>query len=160
MSILLNLSSAILGAGFYTLFTAYRYISERTYEPAYNTINLLRFFLGVVSGVILANFGPNIGAKEYNPIILGLIGGYSSEAVNQILLRVSEVLVAAIKGSGKDEYKQHEAILQTESKNQQNLQRQQMVTTLGDILREAIDKQAPPEVIDSIKMAMDEQNTL
>ena len=78
MSILLNLSSATLGAGFYTLFTTYKYISERTYEPAYNTINLLRFFLGIVSGVILANFGPNIGAKEYNPILLGVIGGYSS----------------------------------------------------------------------------------
>ncbi len=158
MSILLNLSSATLGAGFYTLFTTYKYISERTYEPAYNTINLLRFFLGIVSGVILANFGPNIGAKEYNPILLGLIGGYSSEAVNQILLRVTEVLVAAIKGSGKDDFKQREAVLQAEAKNQQILQRQQMVTTLGDVLRDAIDKQAPPEVIDSIKKAMDELN--
>jgi hypothetical protein len=158
MSILINLSAATLGAGFYTLFTAYKYISERTYEPAYNTINLLRFFLGIVSGVILANFGPNIGAKEYNPILLGLIGGYSSEAVNQILLRVTEVLVAAIKGSGKDDFKQREAVLQAEAKNQQNLQRQQLVTSLGDVLRDAIDKQAPPEVIDKTKNAMNEQN--
>ena len=146
MSILINLSAATLGAGFYTLFTAY------------NTIDLLRFSLGIVSGVMLANFGPNIGAKEYNPILLGLIGGYSSEAVNQILLRVTEVLVAAIKGSGKDDFKQREAVLQAEAKNQQILQRQQMVTTLGDVLRDAIDKQAPPEVIDSIKKAMDELN--
>lgn len=158
MSILLNLSTATLGAGFYTLFTTYKYISERTYEPAYNTINLLRFFLGIVSGVILANFGPNIGAKEYNPILLGLIGGYSSEAVNQILLRVTEVLVAAIKGSGKDDFKQREAVLQAEAKNQQSLQRQQTVIALGNVLKDAIDKQAPAEVIDSIKKAMDEQN--
>jgi hypothetical protein len=154
----MNLSAATLGAGFYTLFTAYKYISERTYEPAYNSINLLRFFLGIVSGVILASFGPDIGAKEYNPIVLGLIGGYSSEAVNQILLRMTEVLGAAIKGSGKDDYKQREAVLQAEAKNQQNLQRQQTVIALGNVLRDAIDKQAPPEVIDSIKKAMDEQN--
>ena len=78
--------------------------------------------------------------------------------MNQILLRVTEVLVAAIKGSGKDDFKQREAVLQAEAKNQQILQRQQMVTTLGDVLRDAIDKQAPPEVIDSIKKAMDELN--
>jgi hypothetical protein len=163
MNLYMNLSAATLGAGFYTLFTAYKYISERTYEPAYNSINLLRFFLGIVSGVILASFGPEIlgqqgGSQKFSPVVFGLIGGYASEAVNQILLRVSEVLVAVIKGSGKDDFKQREAMLQAEAKSQQSIQRQQVVTALGDVLKNAIDKQAPADVIDGIKKAMDEQS--
>ena len=78
--------------------------------------------------------------------------------MNQILLRVTEVLVAAIKGSGKDEFKQREALLQTQAKDQQSIQRQQTVIALGNVLKDAIDKQAPSEVIDSIKKAMDELN--
>jgi hypothetical protein len=106
------LGAAIIGATFYSLFTALKYIVSRTYDPQYGTVYLVRFLLGVVAGVILANFGKDIGAN-LNGINVGgplfaLIGGYSSEVVNQILMRVSETLLASIKGSGDDQVKAKE----------------------------------------------------
>jgi hypothetical protein len=100
------MGSAILGASFYSTFTAYRYLVSRTYDPQYTAVYMIRFLLGVVAGLILANFGKDfLSAGANGGIKLGgptfaLLGGYSSEAVNQILLRVTEVLVSAIKGGG------------------------------------------------------------
>ncbi|HEX8106594.1 MAG TPA: hypothetical protein VF516_02650 [Kofleriaceae bacterium] len=99
------LAAAILGASFYNLFTAYKYILDRTFDPQYKTIYAVRYVLGVVSGFVLANFGDQLGLSKVNGLSIGgplaaLIGGYSSDAVNQILLRVSEILSAVVKGSG------------------------------------------------------------
>lgn len=100
-------AAALLGAAFYNLFTAYKYIVARTFDPQYEIVYVMRFVLGVISGVILANFGKGLGGGNFaingvqlGGALFGLIGGYSSEAVNQILMRVSETLVTAVKGSG------------------------------------------------------------
>lgn len=150
----LNLEAAVLGAGFYSLFTGYQYISNRTYEPRYNNIYLIRFFLGIVSGMVLSSFELGL-PKQYSTIVLGLIGGYSAEAVNQILLRVSEVLIAAVKGSGKDDFNQRETQLRAEAREKQSRQRMRTNTELNDVLKNAVSTGTPPEVIARIKQALD-----
>ena len=150
---LMNFGAAVLGAGFYSLFTGYQYISNRTYDPGYNIIYLVRFFLGIVSGMVLASI--NIGLPpQYNAITLGLVGGYSAEAVNQILLRVTEILVAAVKGSGKEDFTQRATQLRTEARVEQIRQRQRTSTELSDVLKDAVSAGASPQVIDRIKAAM------
>jgi hypothetical protein len=150
----LNLEAAILGAGFYSLFTGYQYISNRTYEPGYNIIYLVRFFLGIVSGMVLSSFELGL-PPQYSKIVLGLIGGYSAEAVNQILLRVTEILIAAVKGSGKEDFSQRETLLRAEVRDEQSRQRQRTSTELSDILKDAISNGSPPEVIEKIKKSLD-----
>lgn len=96
------LFSAALGAVFYVLFTALNYVKNRTYDPQYNSIYVIRFVLGVLAGLILAivmqnDFG-GVTAKKFGPSVLALLGGFSTEAVYQILQRLVEVLLAAVRG--------------------------------------------------------------
>src|SRR5829696_5138951 len=48
------LAAGGLGAAFSALFTAYRYISEGTYDPKYESSYWLRFILGLMAGLLLA----------------------------------------------------------------------------------------------------------
>ncbi|CAG1005870.1 hypothetical protein PHYC_03270 [Phycisphaerales bacterium] len=115
---LTNLFAAMLGAAFYTLYTANRYIVERTFDRAYTTHYIVRFVLGIVAGVILANFGdylltdrtagganaakpggpPSEAAVTLTQSVLALIGGYSADAVNAIFTRVAETLTTLVRG--------------------------------------------------------------
>jgi hypothetical protein len=97
------LFSAALGAVFYVLFTALDYVKNRTYDPRYNSIYVIRFVLGVIAGLILAivmqnNFGQGEVAKKLGPSVLALLGGFSTEAVYQILQRLVDILLAAVRG--------------------------------------------------------------
>ena len=112
-------AAAMLGATFYSLFTAYKYIVSRTFDPQYQLVYVLRFVLGFVSGVILANFGKDLlpqaslnGIRLSGPVF-ALIGGYSAEAVNQILLRVGETLVTAVRGGDERQIRAREQEVKT-----------------------------------------------
>jgi len=98
-------SGAGLGSAFYGLFTANDYTKQRTFDPRYNSVYMIRFFLGVIAGVILARlplFNGEGTLKTLGPNIIALLGGYSAEAVNQILQRLVEIMVATVKGDGTD----------------------------------------------------------
>lgn len=112
------LASAGLGASFYSLFTANRYIVSRTYDPTYTVVYWTRFLLGIISGIILANIilenpstlisnGEKAAVspeflKQLGPSTLALLGGYSSNAVNKILHRIVEMLVTLVEGNAKE----------------------------------------------------------
>lgn len=111
-----------LGSAFYALYTASSYIKTSTFDPKYNTTYSLRFFIGLLSGLILAYFlrdvlklyasssvpaagaasGNNVQLANIGVAALALIGGYAAEAVARILDRVSETLVTLVSGSDKD----------------------------------------------------------
>jgi len=72
--------AAALGAVFYVLFTALQYVNNRTFDPAYNTVYVIRFVLGVLSGLILAaligqsNFAKgNAQIMSLGPAVLALL---------------------------------------------------------------------------------------
>jgi hypothetical protein len=97
------LFSAALGAVFYVLFTALDYVKNRTYDPRYNSLYVIRFVLGVLAGLILAivmqhDVGGGTTAQKFGPSVLALLGGFSTEAVYQILQRLVEILLAAVRG--------------------------------------------------------------
>lgn len=50
------LAAAGLGASFYALFKAHRYVAERTFDPSFESAYWVRFALGLIAGTILANF--------------------------------------------------------------------------------------------------------
>ncbi len=148
---LAHLGAALLGACFSQLYTASKYVVQRTFDPASGNSYMTRLVLGGVSGLILANFGSsfiggNGALKTLGPGALALIGGYSADAVNMILTRVADMLTAAVRGSGEDLVKASQgqmaakqAQLEAESKTAGILQRQATTAALGQILTEATD---------------------
>lgn len=89
------LFAAALGAVFYVLFTAHDYVKNRTFDPRYNGVYLIRFVLGVFAGLILANvaaaplLNENQTFRNLGPAVIALLGGFSTEAVYQVLQRLS-----------------------------------------------------------------------
>jgi hypothetical protein len=107
------IGGAGLGSSFYALYTASIYIQTSTFDPKYNNTYVIRFVLGLLSGLILAIFlkdflninsanatGPNF--SKIGVSALALVGGYAAEAVAKILDRVSATLVTLVSGSDKD----------------------------------------------------------
>lgn len=98
------LLAATIGSVFYGLLKIYDYLKNRTFNPNYWSIYIIRFFLGLIAGMIVGNLGSKIFEgnnliMELGPGIIALLGGYSSEAVRQILDRLCDVLVTVVKGT-------------------------------------------------------------
>jgi hypothetical protein len=102
------LFAAALGAVFYVLFTAHDYVKNRTFDPRYNSLYLIRFVLGVLAGLILANvvaaplLNKNETLRSLGPAVIALLGGFSTEAVYQVLQRLVDIMLAAVRGDGSD----------------------------------------------------------
>jgi len=103
------LCGAALGASFYVLLRTQPYLKDRSYNPKYNASYLVRFGTGIIAGVILATaIGPQLdlstgAAKALTPGVLAILGGYAAEAVEQILQRLVEVLLAVVRGDGSSQ---------------------------------------------------------
>ena len=118
-------SAAALGASFYALFEAYKYISSASYDPKYDSIYWIRFVLGVVSGVILAQFifvgdipkdTTNFGGMDiitYKPL-LAFLGGFSARVVHKILNSLVDSVETFISGSARDAVRAREEAAKTE----------------------------------------------
>lgn len=120
---LVILCMAALGASFYALFEVYKYITKSSYDPKYDSIYWIRFVLGIVSGVVLAQFifiSPEIlgedvgdvasnaaksrelgGFMSYKPL-LAFLGGFSARVVHKILNSMVEAIETFISGSARD----------------------------------------------------------
>ena len=103
--------AASLGAVFYVLFTAHDYVKDRTFDPRYNPLYVIRFVLGVLAGLILAIVlegtlaGKSDTVKNLAPAVIALLGGFSTEAVYQILQRMVDMLLTAVRGDDSDNAK-------------------------------------------------------
>src|SRR5438270_13746307 len=96
------ISAAGLGACFYALFKARRFITNGTYDPKYEPTYWVRFILGITAGTLLALLipvGGSAGSVELTKPLLALLGGFSAEAVYRILLRMVETLETLVQGS-------------------------------------------------------------
>ncbi len=104
---------AVLGASFYVLVKTQPYLATRSYDPKYNASYISRFFTGVIGGLILSiALGPFISGKlgteldqSLSPGVIALLGGFSARAVELILQRLVEVLMAAVRGDGSEDAK-------------------------------------------------------
>ena len=106
-----------LGAAFYILIKTQKYLVNRSFDPKYNNVYLARFATGVVSGYILFIFVQSYPLKgplaELGPGMIAILGGFSAEAVEQILRRMVEVLVTFVRGDGSAQAKAELATKQT-----------------------------------------------
>lgn len=100
-------AGASLGASFYVLVRTQPFLVSRSYDPKYNAVYVARFITGVIAGVILAIairpvLDPALSGAggTLGPGVLAILGGYATEAVEQILQRLVEVLLTAVRGDG------------------------------------------------------------
>jgi uncharacterized membrane protein YraQ (UPF0718 family) len=143
-------SAAALGSAFYGLFTANEYAKLRTFDPRYNSVYMIRFFLGVIAGAILARipiFSADGTLKTFGPNLIALLGGYSAEAVNQILQRLVEIMVATVKGSGADAAKAELEQTKTKLTAQLTGAKQAVSQDLADVM-------SNPNVPDTIRVQL------
>ncbi len=98
------ISAAGLGASFLSLFQANRYIVEGTYDPKYVPSYWIRYVLGIISGIILAQLIPidqsGTTIKLAKPT-LAMVGGFSAAVVYRILNRIIETIESLIRGDSK-----------------------------------------------------------
>jgi hypothetical protein len=89
-----------LGAAFYALFTAYRYIAAGTYDTTYESSYWIRFILGLIAGVLLPALIP-IGKGNATRPLLALLGGFSAAMLYRILERLVETVESLVQGDAK-----------------------------------------------------------
>lgn len=107
---LIAISAALLGAMFYNLYKANQYLTTTTYDPVYTTTYWNRLVVGVLAGMVLevvitgtqGEGGADDGAASFSRPLLGLLAGYSAEAVSQSLDRLVEALRTVVAGRGED----------------------------------------------------------
>ena len=111
------LSMAAMGAGFYNLFEAYKYITEGSFDTKYTNVYWIRFTLGIVAGIILSQFifveampegssvlqtAKDAGINLFAKPLLAFLGGFSSRVVYKILNRLVDALETFVDGSARD----------------------------------------------------------
>jgi hypothetical protein len=90
-------AAAGLGAIFYGLHKANRYVTRGSYDPKYEASYWIRFTLGIVAGILLAVV-LEVGGNLSKPV-LALLGGFAAEAVYKILVRFVEMLETLVDGT-------------------------------------------------------------
>jgi hypothetical protein len=98
--LLVLLCAAGLGASYLALYSANRFVVEGTYDPKYNSSYWIRFVLGLISGVILAEVISqlNTNLEQFGKDLLALIGGFSASVVYRILTRLVEAVESIFMG--------------------------------------------------------------
>lgn len=133
------ISIAALGASFFALFEAYKYIAKGSYDPTYTSAYWVRFILGIVSGVILAQFigfgnasqdaasGGQLNEAFSGPL-LAFLGGFSARVVHKILNRLVDSVESFVSGSAQDVLRAREESAKVQMQEQLIRVRQQSQT--------------------------------
>jgi hypothetical protein len=94
-----------LGAAFSALFTAYRYISDGTYDPKYESTYWLRFILGLMAGLLLPALIPIGGDADDSTLtkpLLALLGGFSAAMLYRVLERLVTTVESLVRGDSRE----------------------------------------------------------
>jgi len=89
-----------IGASFQSLYDAYGYVRDGTYDPGYDSTYLIRIGLGLIAGLILAQLVPTDASPDAEGMtaatvakpLLALLGGFAAQLVHRILQRLVETV--------------------------------------------------------------------
>jgi hypothetical protein len=112
LNLLFYISAARLGASFSRLYKANSYITNGTFDPTYQASYWIRFFLGLISGLIMAVFiseeafdAANTESKFLEDGIvrplLAILGGFSADLAYTVLNRLVETFESLFRVSTK-----------------------------------------------------------
>lgn len=120
VNLLFLLSASGLGASFAALFELNKYIVDGTYDPKYIPSYWIRFVLGLIAGIMLAELIPDF-SKDSTLYTLGkptlaMLGGFSASLVYRILNRLVTAVETLVRGDNKQLIETQEV----ESRNRAN----------------------------------------
>ena len=108
LNLLFFLAAAGLGASFSGLYKANQYITQGTFDPAYSASYWIRFFLGLISGLMMAVLiaeesmaGMELLEDGVVRPLLAIIGGFSADLLYTFLSRMVEALKSLFEGSSR-----------------------------------------------------------
>lgn len=112
VNVLMWIGAAGIGASFVCLYKANRYVTEGTFDPMYVGSYWIRFFLGLISGLMLAVtvnedlFKNNtLLEPEVIRVPLAMVGGFSAELFYTFLSRMVEACKSLFQGSAEEAIK-------------------------------------------------------
>jgi hypothetical protein len=102
------LTAAGLGASFAVLFEVNRYTLKAAFDPIHEPVYWMRFALGLIAGVLLAQLVPaDSGKSLYHGVAkptLALLGGFSASVVYRILVHLRNTVESFILPGSNDEF--------------------------------------------------------
>ena len=146
------LAAGGLGAAFSALFTAYRYISEGTYDPKYESTYWLRFILGLMAGLLLAALVPLGGeADTFTKPLLALLGGFSASVLYRILERLVSSVESLVRGDSRELRAAEREVIAARAREQAGLDRFELAGHLRRLEHQAREGTTPGDVADSLR---------
>ena len=157
LNLMFYLAAAGLGASFAALYKANTFIANGTFDPTYHASYWIRFFLGLIAGLILAimvseeYFNKHLSEASFlekgivRPL-LAMLGGFSADLTHTVLSRLVETIRSLFTGSPKDKIADEKKALQVDFVSQQNQQQMNMASNLIN-LQQVINSGATPEEI-------------
>lgn len=163
------LSAAAVGASFFGLYRAHGFVSNRTFDPSYGAQYWVRFALGILAGMILANIiDPNVllmndgasGAAQAQQLltrnVIALLGGYSADAVNRILTRLVETMETLVAGRMTSVIEEQKRVIEERVRNELQQQRLARAAELISLHEELRASQVPPTLEARFKAILDD----
>lgn len=156
-NLLFLLASAGIGASFAALFEMRSYVTKRNFDTVYTTDYWIRFFLGLVSGLILAELIPvrQLSADTNSIIVnmarpvLAMLGGFSVQAVYRILQRIVHTLETLVQGRAVQDETGRKVQIKEEVKKKVLKTRTDFLSNLAHI-QKAISRGDNPEKIKTV----------
>ncbi|MFC6440114.1 hypothetical protein [Bowmanella sp. JS7-9] len=136
------LSAAAVGAGIAALTEANRYLKDSSWDDRYHTCYATRYFLGIVSGFVLAMMLPiedwftepelkKFGGMLYPTI--ALLCGYSGNLVQSILNRLVVSVETVFRGSVEEQRQFLQEQVSTESEKKRLAEKLELLNQLQSI---------------------------
>jgi len=166
MPLLLNqaflLVSAAMGASFSGLFQANRHCVQGRYDPKYDSSYWVRFVLGLISGLTLAELlsvdpasaEKMVGGGLSKPL-LAMLGGFSSDLVYRLLRRLVDTVESLVKGSTNNIIQQHEQRAQDQAANNLGQDRLQLASSLMRFERKMLTGAEPDTLSAELRETID-----
>lgn len=160
MNMLFYIASAGLGGAFSALYKANTYIVKGTFDPAYQSSYWIRFFLGLISGLIMAiviaeeSLSNEFLAPGVMRPLMALMGGFSADLLYTFLNRMVESVKSLFRGSVDGVIENKTRQLQGEMENKQREKQIEMAKKVMK-LRKDVEKD-PLEIDNQLSALVDE----
>ena len=135
LNLFLYVAAAGLGASFFALFKANRYVVNNTFDPNFEPTYWVRFALGVIAGTILGAF-VNVGDGQFARPTLAALGGFSADAVQRILNKLVEAMSSLVRGETTEIMAAQEQALKADLREQSTKLRLRIAGDLVGLQRE------------------------
>jgi len=103
------LTAAAMGASFAGLYQANKNCVEGKYDPRYDSSYWVRFVLGLIAGLTLAELisvtpdsNENLPLGSLSKPLLAMLGGFSSDLVYRLLSRLVETVESLVRGGTRE----------------------------------------------------------